>query len=292
MANEIKQLKVGQITWKRGEHGEPAIELINRYFEENPTNMVDQVAMLTRPATTRRTLVGEGPVRQMYWQQGTFDDDIFTVSNHDLFRIKKGVGKPDTVTMIPSIKPAGDETPSMVATVDNYLWVTDAITLWLYIQDELGNTTVQIVPTPDDIPFNSLAFIAGFVIGVQNGSQRFYWIEPGEQVVDPLNFAEAERLPDHVRQVMSLGDQFALFGTTTTEFWYPSGDPAAPFQRMQGRLYERGVWGGTGIKVGDKIILVGDDGKVYSIEGGPQRISYPGIEERIRKAMHEEIAQG
>ena len=35
---------------------------------------------------------------------------------------------------------------------------------------------------------------------------RFYWIEPGEHVIDPLNFATAERLPDPVLSVRAVGD--------------------------------------------------------------------------------------
>jgi len=112
---------------------------------------------------------------------------------------------------------------------------------------------------------------------------RFFWIEPGENEVDPLNFATAERNPDGVLQVLVFDDMFWLLGQNTTEPWITTGNQAAPMQRFRGLLFDRGSWEGTAVQVKDSLIVVDEDGGVFQIKGGQKRISNPAIEERIRR---------
>jgi hypothetical protein len=156
-----------------------------------------------------------------------------------------------------------------------------------------GATTFSTVTMPDSVGAVWVDTIASFVIVVvaqgfgMNG--RFYWIRPAEITVDPLAFATAERAPDPIYSVMTLGDQFWLFGSSTTEVWYPTGDGDAPFQRIQGRLFDRGIWGGTAVKIGDEMIVTDRDGVVYRIGQGIERVSNNSIEQRIREAMALEL---
>lgn len=150
--------------------------------------------------------------------------------------------------------------------------------------------TVSQITTPDDIGMFDVVTIASYVIciPVQVGEfiGRFYWIEPGEITVDPLNFATAETYPDRVMGVERFGDQFWLPGERSTEVWYPTGDPAAPMQRLRGAVFDRGTWEGTAVAIKETLIVVDGDGGVFAIRGGqPQRISNPGIEEQIRLAI-------
>jgi hypothetical protein len=154
----------------------------------------------------------------------------------------------------------------------------------------LGGTpaTVPVIMPGDYAPI-SVGFINGFVIVIPAADQgvngRFYWIEPGETTVDPLNFATAERSPDPVYQVVVFGDQFWLPGQNTTEPWFMTGDPDTPMLRVQGVLFDRGTIPGTALPVKDSMIIVDSDGGVFRIKGGVERISSPDIEERIRKAI-------
>jgi hypothetical protein len=145
------------------------------------------------------------------------------------------------------------------------------------------------VPTPDDVGVISLAHIDQYVIIIPTQGQgvngRFYWINPGETTIDPLNFATAERAPDAVFQVIVFSDQFWLLGQSTVEPWYMTGNLDAPVLRTQGILFDRGTWEGTGIQVKDSLILVDPDGGVFQIAGGVKRISTPDISERIRRAI-------
>jgi hypothetical protein len=153
-----------------------------------------------------------------------------------------------------------------------------------------GGDVVLQVQMPDDIGVIDVAVINSYVIVIPaqtDGFQgRFYWIEPGEIVVDPLNFATAERSPDGVYGVEVFGDQFWLPGESTTEVWYVSGDAATPMQRLQGVVLDRGSWQNTAQALHETLFLVDADGGVFTASGGsPQRISTPDIEEQIRTAI-------
>lgn len=149
---------------------------------------------------------------------------------------------------------------------------------------------LTIVDMPVGLRPISVAFIAGYVIVVPAPEDgyigRFYWIEPGDATINPLNFATAERSPDPLVSVRTVGDQFALFGQTTTEMWFPTGDANAPFARSQSRVFDRGIWVGSDVSIKDTLILMDTDGVVYRIDGGgPQRISDNSVEERTRRAI-------
>ena len=154
-----------------------------------------------------------------------------------------------------------------------------------------GADQLAQVRVPDDAGAISVSYINSFVIVVPVQSDaigttgRFYWIEPGERTIDPLNFANAERSPDKINQVITFSDMFWLFGDTTTEPWVTTGSQDAPMQRFQGIIFDRGAWEGTAVKVRDSMVVVDEQGGVFLINNGQRRISNPSIEERIRRAI-------
>ncbi len=158
-----------------------------------------------------------------------------------------------------------------------------------------GDSSTTQVMMPDDVGAIDVAVINSYVIVIPvqtDGYQgRFYWIQPGETTVDPLDFATAERSPDAVLGVQVFGDQFWLPGETTTEVWFVAGgnpaDPTAPvMQRLQGVVLDRGSWQNTSKAIHESMILVDADGGVFLVQGGtPKRISTPDIEEEIRLAI-------
>lgn len=277
--DDVTAIPIGTNAYKRSRADEPEIFVKNRFFESSPANQIDQIALIVRPSLTRRTAVGVGPIRAVYSQPGAFDDDLFVVSADALYRVHKAFGMADTVEQVTGTI-AGDDAPEMVATA-TYLFITDA-TLLQYTDDSNVLATIAV---PDSIPMRSLGSIAGYILCSQVSKQRFYWIEPGEVTIDALNFAEAERGPDPIENIRIIGDQIWLFGSATTEVWYATGDPLAPFQRTQGRLFDRGVWQGTAVAINDQTLLVGADSIVYSVTGQPTQVSTTGIEQRIREAM-------
>lgn len=414
-------LPLGNSDWYRRVAQEPHILVRNRYFEQNPTNQIEQAALIGRPGLKRWQTVGAGPIRGLYSQPGSFEDALFVASESSLWRVDQD----NSQTFIGSgLQGSLRASVSMAATArigstPEYLFVADGAILWLYIENgyALGTLTatgtiattykIQIdgiyyqwtsgsvdtgapagtsanpwlvalgssnadainnmalalaaegvagttystnltahptvtyqgytssqlivkaldagptgnalsttvisganiawgattlagggdpsftqVQVPDDLGVVSVGFIAGFIIVVVTQGQgyngRWFWIEPGETIIRPLNFATAERSPDPLYAVIVVGDQFWLLGSATTEVWYPNGGTGTdnvPFSRVQGQLFDRGTWNGTAVQLKENLFIVDSDGAVFNLNGGLNRISTPAVEERIRQAM-------
>lgn len=155
-----------------------------------------------------------------------------------------------------------------------------------------GASGVFTTPLPDFEGAIDVAVINSFVIVIPaqgNGiNGRFYWINPGEITIDPLDYATAERSPDPVWQVVVFNDQFWLPGQNTTEVYYMSGDINAPVKRLQGIVFDRGTIQGTAIQIKDFMVMIDSDGGVFKIQGGETRISTPDIAERLREAFNQQ----
>jgi hypothetical protein len=403
------RIPLGRSDFLRSIAETPAIQLLNRYFESDPTNQEDQVALLTRPALRKWIELDTSPVRGLYSQPGSFNEALFAVGGDTVYSIAQD----ETVTSIGTL--TSDSGAVSMAATDTYLFIADGEALHFYTTNAFsqgtltatgaissgvqvrigamyyqftsgdvdagapagtsgspwlvalgsqlstslhnlfdaiantgeagtdystaltassevapasvsstalvvraispgsgansiattetgatlswgaatlaggGATTFSTVTVPDNDGIVSVGVIASFTICVvaqgQGKNGRFYWIEPGETIIDPLNFATAERSPDPVWEVKVVGDQFWLPGSSTNEVWYPTGDPLAPFVRQQGRLFDKGIWEGTIIQIKDSVMAVGTDGVVYQIADVPQGVSPPGITQRIREAI-------
>ncbi len=272
---------LGITAFKRDHTRGPEVRVTNRYYEKNPFNQAEQVALIIRPGVHARTTVGAGPIRAMKYQSGVFLNDMFVVSGVDFFRVHKAPNVADVVTQIVGTVDGNPDEQPDIAITDEYVFIADGNNL-LYTD---GVAALAPITVPDGLGIASIDVIAGYVICVAAQSDKFFWVEPGGITIDPLNFATAERLPDWVTNVRAVGDQFWLLGQKTNEVWYLSGDPLSPMQRAQGRTFDQGVWGGTAVRVNDVVMVVGNDGVVMKIAGGPQPVSTPGITERIRKAI-------
>lgn len=275
----MSKIPLGMETYERRRGDEPDIRFVNRFLEADPTDQIGGVAALRRPGLNNRINVGDGPIRRVFWQSGFFKDALFIISDHELYRMTNTTTEGDKLTLCTGFV-YGTSTPS-VAVRDDYIFIADGTLL----QYSNGNNIMTQILTPDEVIISSIAVVRSYVVCLVQNSDRFYWIDPGALVIDPLDFATAESQPDVGVEVQAFGDQFWIFGRETTEPWFFTGDALAPVAPVQGRPFDRGAWGGTAVKVNDEIILVGQDGRVYSVRGGADPISTPGVEERIAKAM-------
>lgn len=152
-----------------------------------------------------------------------------------------------------------------------------------------GTEGVINIPTPEGVGVIDVVSINNFVVLIPAQGEglngRFYWLQPGELTIDPLDFATAERSADPINSVRVFGDQLWLMGQNSTEVWFMPGDPDTPFQRLQGVVFDRGVHQGTAVQVKSSIFLVDSFGGVFAIEGGERRVSTPDIEDVLRKAI-------
>ena len=141
------------------------------------------------------------------------------------------------------------------------------------------------VETPDDVAMKSVVTLASHVIVVPANSQRFYWILPGEIIIDPLDFATAESEPDQIIEAVRVGDSVYMVGQSSTEVWYANAaatTTTSRFLRQQGLAFNQGGLEGTVVPIRTQLFVVAEDGVAYQIAGGPKRVSNNGIEERIR----------
>lgn len=279
MAVEMK-VTLGTGNWVRNRADEPSISVINRFYEANPSNTNDQVGLIERPALVELLEAGTGPGRRLFWQAGFSNGDLFHVSGNDLYKHHMNSNRTITTTQITGFID-GTGAPDMAAT-RTHLWITDGFSL--FYTD--GTADLVAISTPDDVAIGTLDVFNEYVLcGVAN-SDKFFWIQPEATTIDPLDFATAERFPDHVLQIRVVGDEFWLLGEKSIEVWRATGDGDAPFQRIEGRAFNFGIFDGTSVRMKDtSVICVGDDGTVYDIAGTPSIISDPSVAEGTRDAI-------
>lgn len=274
---------LGIAQWVRARADEPGLPVVNRFFEQNPTNTKEQVALIERPALVKLSSAGAGPGRRLFRQQGFANGDIFHVSGTSLYRHSF-----NQVTRIASNVQVGGTVqgtgaPDMCATQQR-LFITDAITL----QYTDGTAALAAVDTTaiGGLSFSSIDVFNSYVLCAVANSDRFYWLQPGSVAFNALDFATAERFPDKVLQVRAVGDEFWLLGEKSIEVWHATGDGTAPFERIAGRSFNFGIFGGTAVRMKDtSVVVVGDDGTVWDIAGAPSEISNPAIAEATRNAI-------
>lgn len=82
----MTSIPLGQGAYKRTYGQEPEIHLLNRFFEQNPTNQIEGFALLARPGSKELVSRGTGPIRLNATQRGAFGNDLFFVSGTELYR--------------------------------------------------------------------------------------------------------------------------------------------------------------------------------------------------------------
>lgn len=151
-----------------------------------------------------------------------------------------------------------------------------------------GPDVLYGIATPDDRGFIDLAVINGYILFVEGGTQRVYYLEPGEVEFDPLNFFEAESEPDNLVGIVVVGDKIWLLGKSSIDVYYPTGDANAPFLRVEGEPFSVGALQGTVVKINNVTMFVGSNNVIYKIDGGLQPVGTPFMSERVRIALEQE----
>lgn len=88
----MSTLQLGLGAYSRKYAGLPEVKCINRFVEMDPLNMLEKVALLSRPGTKNFQLFTpdtvDGVYRGSYSQIGIFNDDGFAVSGHTIYRFQ------------------------------------------------------------------------------------------------------------------------------------------------------------------------------------------------------------
>lgn len=265
-------IPLGIGAYKRNASFMPEVVCRNLYIEKDESGASpDGTIRVQRPGLVTSATLGTGPIRGLGRRAAT--NTQMAVSGGRLFAGGANVG---------AINGSG-----VVAMVDTRFYhAVLGNSLYLYN----GTTLVTVVMPNDAPPIVDIEQLNNYLL-ILTQTGRFYWLEPGETVVDPLNFATAESSSDRGVAIRRVGDEFWIAGSETIEPWQPTGDPDAPFQRVVGRIYERGCKSRNSMRRFDNTIMwVGDDNEVYRGGAVPQVVSNPGIAERIRLGTGNPVA--
>lgn len=132
----------------------------------------------------------------------------------------------------------------------------------------------------------STAAVASYSVVTVRDTGRFRWKLTNDATYAALDFATAEAESDKLVAVRKVGNEIALLGSATIEFWGPTGEAGADaFAKTATASANIGcVSRDSAIVVDDALTWVGRDGRaggvsVYRAEGyQPKRISTPEVD--------------
>ncbi len=260
---------LGLKAYRRTEGIVPEVRLVNLFLEKDESGISpDSTLRIMRPGlSTLYTLAS--PIRGLNENVGS--GQSFAVGGTSLYVNGASVGDV-----------GGEGITPMVSTTFNEAVVSGS---QLYLYD----TTLSAVVIPDGYQAQDIDQLNQYVLVLTSGgSGRFYWIVPGDTTIDAFDFATAESSADAAVAICRVGDEFLIFGTQTIEPWQSTGDADAPFQRVSGRIYERGCLARDTVKRFDNTVMwVDDAAQVCRMGAVPQVVSDNGLSERIRKRTDE-----
>ncbi len=250
----------------------PRLRLRNFYVEPDPSNAVDGLARLQRPGLEPWVTVGLGPINGVFQQDGTLGGDTFAVSGGQLYQINSA----GAATLVGTV---ADQRAQFAASAEKIIVCNGGFArCW-------DGSTFRAIVMPDGQRVSSVAFLSGFFLFAIEGTDRVYYMEPGETDPDALSFFEGERFPDGIVTLAVNGDELWLIGSESEEVWIGTGGLDAPFEPAGGRVYENGALNrDTLVQIDNALFYVARDGDVMIAQGVPQPISKPDVAESIRLA--------
>lgn len=145
----MPEVPLGKYAYNRQTAGEPEIYMLNRFFEQNPTNLATGNALLSRPGTTAFGDFGEGPIRGFAGVPGAFNGDLFVFSGNEVYRTDNA----GTTTLLAGIVLGSDQpqVTFMVGAGYEFMFVADGLLLQFYPGGSRaeGVLTVSAVTPPN-----------------------------------------------------------------------------------------------------------------------------------------------
>lgn len=160
--------------------------------------------------------------------------------------------------------------------------------LTVTITTQAANTLTQVT---DEVfeGATTCGFIDGYIVFNQPNTQEFWITFLYSTVINPLGFASAEGNPDNLLSLLVDHREIWLFGDTSTEVWYDSGNANFPFSFIQGAYISHGIVAPfSAARLDNTTFWLGNDefgsGIVWRANGyAPVRISTYAIEQAIQR---------
>lgn len=259
---------LGVEAYKRADGFQPEVRLVNLLLEADKSGASpDKFFRVQRPGLNAFVTL-DGEIRGIFQQNGVLDSLGFAVAGDTFQSFDDGGGTPIGTVV------EGDRVP-FAANYEKLFLLSSTIAY------QYGSIPFAAIAMPDDREVADIDTLNNYLIlGCPDG--RFYWMVPGADVVDPLDFATAESSPDGIVAVRRLVDEIWLLGGNSGEVWQTTGDSDAPFLRAGGRTIDQGcLYRDTALRFDNSLVWVNNQGKVVRAAQTPQVISDAGIEQRI-----------
>lgn len=248
---------------------------VNMYLvplDEN--NEPTKVMLLGTPGLKNRATIYAGePVRGMI-QAGI---NLLVVCGSTVYTLATD----DTVTSRGTLNTS--QGPVSMATNGTQVFIVDGVDGYIYT---IATNTLSQITVPDFLGGDSAAFLDGYFVTNQIGTQNYQISSTYDGTAwDALDFAAAEGQPDNLVALVALNGQLWLFGETTSEVHYNSGDTDFPFAPVPGALIQKGCAAKYSPAVGNGTVYwLGNDRSVYRSAGyQAQKISTQAMDQAFAK---------
>ena len=252
------------------------MKLSNMYTVDNPLSPAGY-SYLPRP-TLQSFVDLKAPIRGIWYQASQGVTTVYVVAGTSLYILNTKTGETRLVGTIP-----GSDFCTFASTI-YYTAISANGGLFLY--DGTAFTTVSI---PDNQRVADVTSLDNYlIVGIEN-STKFYWVQPGATTIDGLSFTSAERNPDDIISVMTVGDELWALGQSSCEVFADTGDASSPFIRISGRAYSTGCADKHSVVKTLKgtlpcLIWVTPTKEVVLSQGVPTKISNEAIEEVLKRS--------
>ncbi len=261
--------------------GFPEAYLVNCLVERDPTSQANPNAIIARPGTEAFETVGTAPIRCVFQKPGIFNNDALILASDTLYRLSaSGALTAFTGTV------AGDGLVDIDAALDPDFNSVARIATGTAMYLVTGSTVAQEnFPDSGNAGATSVAFLSGYWLGTETGTDALYYQKPAETTWNPIQFASAEYAFDPLKGVRVSGEIAWLPGEATLEGWRATGDDTSPLEPAGGLKFDvgcRSIY--AAVNCAGTLIFVDNNGSVRETSGGePRIISDNGLAEQIRR---------
>ncbi len=231
------------------------------------------------PGLIRQATIG-GEIRGV-WSTG---DRLFVVSGLGLYEVAADWAVTLRGTMLTS---SGTSGPVSMASGLTQLAIVDGKRLYTLT---LADNTFALASDPDTFGQDCIGWTDNVFTLTGDGQKFLVSATDDATTVSALDFGSVEGAPDDVWQHLIIGSELFMFGPTSIEVWFYTGDADFPFSRNRSAFVEVGLFAKNTLqKMDGAAFFVGADktgpASVYILRGyQPQRISTRAVEEALSKA--------
>lgn len=251
--------------------------MVNLYPEIVPEGGKEAAFLQRAPGLRLLATVGTGPIRGL----NSFNGNLYVVSGDSLYKVDATYA----VTLLGVV--SGSSAPVSMANNGTQLFVACNGPSFVYNSSTL---VFGAITDPDFPGALTVSYLDGYFVFIEPSSQRVWVTALNDPTsIDPLDFASAEGDPDGLISSIVDHSQVWLFGTSSVEVWYNSGNADFPLQRIEGAFNEIGCAATFSVaKLDNSLYWLGQDargqGIIYRANGYTgQRISTHAVEWQIQQ---------